>query len=204
MECPFGHSWKFWKLDRQMVGYFHGQMVDSGQVESHGTSIWTDPTWPLDKGDLKGLSRVCPRVTEVYPQPERQAGRYRQTNCSQSWIFWFPFDVPNPKFAFSIAHIPLRDDEEGRSTVVKDVRKAFNSKPIYGHLLDHIAKYSDCFPEDFPKDPARRVRAFIRSVTASALTIKVRGKREEMVWRIYFKPPHSDPRSAPRPSGHLT
>ncbi|KAH6867483.1 hypothetical protein BKA70DRAFT_1243216 [Coprinopsis sp. MPI-PUGE-AT-0042] len=27
--------------------------------------IWTDPTWPLDKGDLKGLSRVCPRVTEV-------------------------------------------------------------------------------------------------------------------------------------------
>ncbi|KAH6886051.1 hypothetical protein BKA70DRAFT_1444718 [Coprinopsis sp. MPI-PUGE-AT-0042] len=125
-------------------------------------------------------------------QKDKLAGK-RQTNCSQSWIFWFPFDVPNPKFAFSIAHIPLRDDEEGRSTVVKDVRKAFNSEPIYGHLLDHIAKYSDRFPEDFPKDPARRVRAFIRSVTASALTIKVRGKREEMVWRIYFEPPHSDP-----------
>ncbi|KAH6871946.1 hypothetical protein BKA70DRAFT_1241347 [Coprinopsis sp. MPI-PUGE-AT-0042] len=49
--------------------------MDSGQVETLGISIWTDPTWPLDKPEFNGLSGVCPRVTEVAVQGQRTPNR---------------------------------------------------------------------------------------------------------------------------------
>ncbi|KAH6906263.1 hypothetical protein BKA70DRAFT_1224714 [Coprinopsis sp. MPI-PUGE-AT-0042] len=61
--------------------------MDSGQVETLGISIWTDPTWPLDKPEFNGLSGVCPRVTEVELQQMMVDGKALAACHRDPWAF---------------------------------------------------------------------------------------------------------------------
>jgi hypothetical protein len=65
VECPFGNQVDRWTLDRLVVEMSLGMMVDNGHLESHGMSIWTDPTWASEIQEFNALSGVCPWVTEV-------------------------------------------------------------------------------------------------------------------------------------------
>ncbi|KAH6904206.1 hypothetical protein BKA70DRAFT_1226872 [Coprinopsis sp. MPI-PUGE-AT-0042] len=124
-------------------------------------------------------------------QMEAMANK-KMTVCSKSWIVWNLFEMPIPRYAFTIPHIPIRDTPETQAIVVGGVCETLRNSPVHVPLLDHISKYSNRYPEDFPTDPQRRVRAFLRSITASAITIKVRQQDDEMMWRFYLEPPHDD------------
>ncbi|KAH6867828.1 hypothetical protein BKA70DRAFT_1242874 [Coprinopsis sp. MPI-PUGE-AT-0042] len=124
------------------------------------------------------------------PRQKETLVKKRGSNSNRAWLMFFDYNLPLRTLLLSISKIPIRDEGQGANRVTDGITKTL--EPFGKFLTNHISQHSNRFPNDFPTDPHRRYKAWLRTITCKGLVTKVENNKEEVVWFVYMEPPHDD------------
>ncbi|KAJ7782179.1 hypothetical protein B0H14DRAFT_2630824 [Mycena olivaceomarginata] len=92
-----------------------------------------------------------------------------------------PYDTPLPRYIMTLQNFSIFDEEEG----LKYIRRLVTTK------LKSIKEATDFLVKNAPGIAADIAAASLDTIDVKALEIALPGGKKDVVWNIYFTPPHS-------------